>query len=303
MIHLRQYQCALAVAEHGSFQRAAEGLGITPSGLTQSIQKLEAHFGAPLFHRGRNGITPTPAGKIAIEGARAILNRAAAVDREIELLSSPETGHLSIGADPTLSNAVLAPVLTDLMRTAPSMRFSVTSGSRRDLITGLNERAIDLVLCYPDPSAVHTGQTTVDLTTDAPIVVARPDHPIMALKERKLHEYFQYPRVGAHLPAWYLAWAEFQMAREGRPTEVNQDYFVFGNDIQLLKTLVGNTDAVMGVFRQDVELELEKGLLIELNPVDWPQSVPMEIVYSSERPLPSSASAVVDALSHAHPKN
>ena len=125
----------------------------------------------------------------------------------------------------------------------------------------------------------------------------------MALKERKLHEYFQYPRVGAHLPAWYLAWAEFQMAREGQPTEVNQDYFVFGNDIQLLKTLVGSTDAVMGVFRQDVELELEKGRLIELNPLDWPQTVPMEIVYSSERPLPSSASAVVDALSHAHPKN
>jgi DNA-binding transcriptional LysR family regulator len=302
MLHLRQYQCALAVAEHGSFQRAAERLGITPSGLTQSIQRLEAHYGAPLFNRGRNGITPTPAGEIAIEGARAILNRAAAVDREIELLGSPGTGHLSIGADPTLSNAVLGPVLTRLMRTAPSLRFSVNSGSRTDLMRGLAERAIDLVLCYPDPTAVHTGQTTVDLMTEAPIVVARPDHPIRRLKERKLYEYFRYPRVGAHLPAWYLAWAEFQMARDGQPTGVNQDYSVFGNDIQMLKTIVRDTDAVMGIFRPDVELELKEGLLVELNPTDWPRQVPMEIVYSSERPLPEPARAVVDALSKAHPR-
>ena len=261
---------------------------------------MESFYGQPLFHRGRNGISPTPAGKIALEGASAILNRAAAIEREIELLSAPQTGHLSIGTDPTLGNAVLSPVLSKLMQTVPSMRFTVTSGRRADLMSGLADREIDLALCYPDPAAIHTGQTTVDLMTDAPIVVARPNHPVARLEERKLYEYFRFPRVGAHLPAWYLAWAEFQMARDGQSAGVNQDYFVFGNDLQMLKTIVQQTDALMGIFKQDVALELKEGLLIELNPLDWPRKVPMEIVYSNERPLPTPARAVVEALSTAH---
>jgi DNA-binding transcriptional LysR family regulator len=300
---MRQYQCALAVAEHGSFQRAAERLGITPSGLTQSIQKLEGFYGQPLFHRGRNGISPTPAGKIAIEGARAILNRAAAIEREMELLSTPDTGHLSIGTDPTLGNVVLSPVLCKLIQTAPSMRFTVTSGSRTDLMSRLAEREIDLAICYPDPAAIHTGQTTVDLMAEGPIIVARPDHPIARLEERKLSVYFRYPRVGAQLPAWYLAWAEFQMARDGQGTGVNQDYFVFGNDIQMLKTIVQQSNALMGIFRQDVELELKEGLLIELNPLEWPRNVPIQIVYSTERPLPHPSRVVLEALSADHPSS
>jgi len=299
-MQLRRYQCALAIAEHGSFQLAAERLGITPSGLTQNIQKLEEHYGARLFNRGRNGITPTPAGKVVIDGARAILDRAAAVDREIELMSKPETGQLSIGTDPTLSNAVLSPVLSNLMRSAPSMRFSVTNSSRSDLMRGLADRSLDLVLCYPDPAATHTGQTTVALIADAPIVVARPGHPIARLKKRKLSEYFRYPRVGSHLPAWYLTWAEFQMAQDAHANEVNLDYFVFCNDIQMLKTIVRDTDALLGIFKQDVELELKEGLLIALNPLDWPRTVPMEIVYSTERPLPAPARAVLEALLASH---
>ena len=218
-------------------------------------------------------------------------------------MSTPDTGHLSIGTDPTLANAVLSPVLSNLMQTAPSMRFTVTSGSRTDLMSGLGEREIDLALCYPDPVAIHTGLTTVELTTDAPIIVARPNHPVSRLRERKLSEYFRYPRVGAHLPAWYLAWAEFQMARDGQNTGVNQDYFVFSNDVQMMKAIVRDNDAFMGIFKQDVEMELKEGVLVELNPIDWPRKVPMELVYNTERQLTHSALAMIDSLMAAHPKD
>ena len=92
MLHLRQLQCALALAECGSFQLAADRLGITPSGLTQSIQILESYHDCILFTRSRAGVSLTPKGEIIIEGAQKIIQRAYAMEREINLANNPEAG-------------------------------------------------------------------------------------------------------------------------------------------------------------------------------------------------------------------
>ena len=93
------------------------------------------------------------------------------------------------------------------------------------------------------------------------------------------------------------------MARDGQNTGVNQDYFVFSNDVQMMKAIVRDNDAFMGIFKQDVEMELKEGVLVELNPIDWPRKVPMELVYNTERQLPHSARALVESLMAAHPKD
>ncbi len=286
----------LALVGAAAFQAAARRLGITPSGLTQSIQRLEIHYGRPLFQRSRAGVALTAAGEVAVEGARAIIRRAEAVEREIKLVGNPETGHLSVGIDPTLANLLLAPVLASFLGRYPSMRFTVTSDNRPALLSMLAERAIELLVCYPDRESKRPGVESVELTLPSPIVVGRPGHPLTLLADRKISRYLQYPRLGARLPAWYVAWADYQLAREGLETSSTEDYYLYSDNLTLMKSVVQQSDAVMGLYPQDAEAELAAGQLVEMNPLDWPQQAPVEVVHAAERPLSMPAEVLVQAL-------
>jgi hypothetical protein len=56
-------EAALAVAEHRSFRKAAAGLGVTPSAMSQAIRSLEARVGAALFSRTTRSVGLTEAGE------------------------------------------------------------------------------------------------------------------------------------------------------------------------------------------------------------------------------------------------
>src|SRR5258708_14428984 len=69
---LRELRAVLAVAELGSFRRAAAELGYTQSALSHQVSALEAALGWPLFHRpgGRAPVRLTPAGEAVCRPAR-----------------------------------------------------------------------------------------------------------------------------------------------------------------------------------------------------------------------------------------
>ncbi|MEL6217175.1 MAG: LysR family transcriptional regulator, partial [Pseudomonadota bacterium] len=78
-ITLRQLRALCAVAETGTFRRAAERLGITQPSLSAQIQGLEEAVGCILIERGRRGALLTPAGREADNRAREVLDAVAAL--------------------------------------------------------------------------------------------------------------------------------------------------------------------------------------------------------------------------------
>lgn len=302
MIHLRQLQCALSLAQCGSFQLAAQRLGITPSGLTQNIQRLESHYGCKLFSRGRAGVTLTPKGVIVIEGAQAIIQRADAMEREMELANYPGAGLLNIGVDPTLVTTLMAPALVRLMNEMPAIRYTVINGHRPVLSKLLEAREIDLYISYPtiDDPAIHTE--SIGFTIAPPILVGRSGHPLSKRPRRKIHEYFEYPRLGARLPDWYLDWAKKELLSEGLDTDPSADYLLYADDLGLMKAIVQSTDSLIGLYRDDVKLELEARVLMELNPINWPDRVPVELITAAGRPLTVSTEKLVETILDAMPR-
>jgi len=301
MLNLRQLQCALVLSECGSFQLAAERLAITPSGLTQSIQRLESYYDCLLFTRNRAGVSLTPAGEIIMEGAQQIVQRAHAMEREINLANNPGTGQLNIGVDPTLVSTLMAPALVCLMKENPGLRYTVIKGHRPVLHKLLETREIDFFLSYPSAGDQAKNIEVIEFFLPPPILVGRSGHPLSTHSERKIHEYFEYPRLGARLPEWYLEWAEKELLREGMDIDPSADYFLYADDLGLMKTIVQRTDSLIGLYRDDVKLELDAGVLVELDPINWPERVPIELVTTAERPLAITTEKLMEVIIAALP--
>ena len=71
-LELRHMRHVIALAEHGSFARAATALGLSQSALSRSIQSVEREVGSSLFVRTANGVEPTDSGRVFVARIRQI---------------------------------------------------------------------------------------------------------------------------------------------------------------------------------------------------------------------------------------
>ena len=299
MFNLRQLECAVALADHRHFGIAARAVGITTSGLTQSIQRLELHYGESLFVRDRKGVVATQYGEVVLEGARGILEREAAIKREISLISNLETGHLRIGCDPVLSNAIMAPALASLLEVYPQLQFSLITGNWESLESLMQRREIDLFLSFEQMPRYGFDLEIQKNLISSPIVVCAPTHPLLEKSGRNLVDFFDYPLLASSLPDWYLAWARERLSIEGGSRAPKMDYYLYSDDIMTLKTITKTSTAIVALLRNDLEQELGAGELTELMPNGWPESVPIVVVTRGEFTQSVSAKAVVSALQEA----
>ena len=79
-IELRHLRYFVALADAGSFTRAAERMFIAQPTLSQQIRRLEEIVGTPLLQRRRDGVRLTKAGAVLLDASRAVLSL---VDQEM----------------------------------------------------------------------------------------------------------------------------------------------------------------------------------------------------------------------------
>src|ERR1700748_3575508 len=79
-LELRHLRCFVAVADAGSFTRAAERLFIAQPTLSQQIRRLEQVVGTPLLRRRREGLRLPAAGGVLLDASRNVLSL---VDHEV----------------------------------------------------------------------------------------------------------------------------------------------------------------------------------------------------------------------------
>ena len=96
-IDLRLLRHAQALAEHGSFSRAAEALDIAQPSLSRGIKELETRVGLPLFIRSRSGHEPTDFGRVFLQHAAEVLSQVGDLEREVALAKGLGTGEVAVG--------------------------------------------------------------------------------------------------------------------------------------------------------------------------------------------------------------
>lgn len=121
---LRHLETLVAVAEEGTFGRAAQRLSYTQSAVSQQIAALERGVGVALFERlgGPRPVRPTRAGELLTEHARSILAAASAAAADMARLRDGAAGRLVVGTFQSIAVRALPPVMARLRDEAPDLR-------------------------------------------------------------------------------------------------------------------------------------------------------------------------------------
>lgn len=142
---LRQLRYFLAVADRGSFTRAAVALHVSQPALSLAIGKLEDDLGTRLFERGDRYVRPTEAGERLIEHARGLLE-AADRARQAVAPSAPAVHVLRLGAPALLASAWLPGALAAFVDRRPDVRLHVAVAGARSVEAQVAAGDLDLGL-------------------------------------------------------------------------------------------------------------------------------------------------------------
>ena len=172
-MQLSQLAYFVAVAEEGSFTRAAERAGVAQPSLSQQVKALETDLGAVLVHRARGNVGLTAAGETLLPVARRMLADAETARREIRELAALGRGRVRLGATPSLCTGLLPTVLAGYRRKYPGVDIVVHEGGSRDLQDELVHGALDLALVIDARLDDDPELATVPLLTEELVVISR----------------------------------------------------------------------------------------------------------------------------------
>ncbi len=144
--HLDKLKAFKVIAESRTMREAADRLNVTQPSLTKLIQTLEASAGAPLLVRGRNGVTPTEAGKILAAYAASTLKELADVEQKLSNPSDRMSGHLRIGAYASLAEYLWPDFIPAIKKKAPALRLSVLTSEAIAHSRALESGEIDILV-------------------------------------------------------------------------------------------------------------------------------------------------------------
>ncbi|MBB2910174.1 DNA-binding transcriptional LysR family regulator [Streptosporangium becharense] len=139
-----QLRILQAVARTGNMTRAAEELATTQSAVSHALRLLERELGLPLFIRGNQGVTLTPAGRTVSRRAALILTQLEALDQEVAVARSQSGGRLRIGVIPSANAHLLPSVLRAFTAAHPRVTLTVLEGSDPEVLDWLQTGAVDV---------------------------------------------------------------------------------------------------------------------------------------------------------------
>ena len=186
-----------AIAEEGTFGRAATRLGYTQSAISQQIAMLERIVGRSLIDRpgGPRPVSLTEAGVLLLRHADAIAARLQAAQADLAALDAGDAGPLRIGTYQSVGARVLPTLLREFAAQWPKVEVTLQeSADDRDLLRLVERGELDLsfVVLPIDPGPYET----VDLFRD-PYVVVVPAGSPLASRDRSpsLRELVEHPLI------------------------------------------------------------------------------------------------------------
>lgn len=197
MIDLRQLRYFVAIAEHGSFSRAAEFLHVAQPALSLHVRNMEAALGVALLFRSPRGVVPTEAGAVLLRHARTVLDQIAVAEEEIRGHHNDPAGEVRLGLPGTIGQILAVPLVKQVHLRHPKIRLRIAEAMSGYILDWMREGRIDLAVLYGE--AAEHGLVTEALLEEPLHFFGAPEmlrkHGLPASHEVSLDRVAQMPLI------------------------------------------------------------------------------------------------------------
>ncbi|KRC52673.1 MULTISPECIES: LysR family transcriptional regulator [unclassified Nocardioides] len=194
-MELQQMRYVVAVAELGSFTRAAERCFVVQSALSHQVARLEEELGTRLFHRTSRQVRLSPAGEAFLPVARQCLDAAERAVAEVAAATGEIRGTLAVGLVPTVAAIDVPVVLREFREQHPQVRLRLETGGSDDFLRQVAEGALDVAFLGLPEGREVTGVGYQLLSRDRHLAVLAPDHRLAVRRRLRLADLADEPFV------------------------------------------------------------------------------------------------------------
>lgn len=294
---LHQLRHFVALAEHGSFTRAAEASFITQSAFSRSIQGLEHQLGCSLVERaaGGRGIRLTPRGKAMHQRARAIIEGVSSLREDIVGLDQMAAPTLAFGCGPLPASRLVPVALGRFLARHSDTLVDLKVAPPDELKQHLDNGEIEFLVADLRHIETSKGYVSQALRPRRFQMFCRSGHPLLA-DAVTFTALADYPLGCTALPAELRVLLAERAGRRALPVNVESRH----NDVLVQMVM---TSDLIGIAPEDaVEHLLRRGEVARLEFSDAPEGLAIGgtcfgVVYRAGRSLSAHAQALIAAIS------
>jgi DNA-binding transcriptional LysR family regulator len=278
------------VVEAGSITAGAERSALALAAASTRIRHMEAALGAELLTRSRQGVQPTPAGRMLLKHARGLLAQAARMREDLSAFAGGRSGEVRLLANTNALTEFVPEVLSSFLAAHPQVSVDLEERLSDEIVGLIAEGVGDVGIVA---GTVDTGALqTFPFRSDRFVVATAPGHALAARNSVPFAEVLAFDLVGLERSSSIQRFLTDKAARVGRPLRARVQLRSFDAVCRLVESGVG-----IGVVPQSIARRAAHTMslaIIDLTD-DWAVRELMIVVRELDELRPS-ARELVEAL-------
>src|SRR5215469_16928728 len=225
------------VVEAGSITAGAVRTNLALAAASTRVRNMEEALGASLLVRGRQGVTPTPAGRTLLAHARAILRQAERLREDLGAYAGGLAGQIRVLCNTNALTEFLPEALSSFLAAHPQVSVDLEERLSDEIVGLIAEGVADIgiVAATVDVSTLETYPFRKDRFV---LVVAR-DHPLAERKKIAFTQVLQHDFVGLDRASALQRFLADKAAKSGRSLRLRVQMRSFDSVCRLVECRVG----------------------------------------------------------------
>ncbi len=278
------------VVEAGSITAGAERSRLALAAASTRIRHMEAALGAELLTRSRQGVTPTPAGRMLLKHARGLLAQAARMREDLSAFAGGRSGEVRLLANTNALTEFVPEVLSSFLAAHPQVSVDLEERLSDEIVGLIAEGVGDVGIVA---GTVDTGALQAfPFRSDRFVVVTAEGHPLAQRQSVPFAEVLDFDLVGLERSSSLQRFLTDKAARAGRPLRARVQLRSFDAVCRLVESGVG-----VGVVPQSIARRAVRSMTLAIIDLadDWAVRELMIVVRDLDDLRPS-ARELVEAL-------